>query len=306
MQTSYAFISLFKKRVSDLDRVIHPSGDNSPPPSDKKHGPVEYRKLLQRFRQFLAEEDKFWSQLIVRLSQIYSLSEVHPTLSALNLIAAEGLPVDAGSALSENSPALFPPRSPEERSSGLAVIAKAVVCLGDIARYKEQYNESGGRPRAGKEDGPPATVPRRGGKNKRGGGPRQTEVTTRERNYERAQRCYEQGRLLLPTEGNASHQLAILATYKRDGFTALLHYYRSLCVRTPYDTAEQNMSTLLRKNLEAWKAKKKDRRKGNATSSAPEARINALKEDVVVLHALWQSGDRWVKCTRKEDTITEF
>jgi hypothetical protein len=35
-------------------------------PRQSNHGPVEYRKLMQRFCQFLAEEEKFWSQLSQR------------------------------------------------------------------------------------------------------------------------------------------------------------------------------------------------------------------------------------------------
>ncbi|KAJ3537656.1 hypothetical protein NM688_g6648 [Phlebia brevispora] len=56
MQTSYSLIAIYKQRIAALDRAIqHPrQGQQS-----SHHPPrtVEYRKLLQRFRQFLAEEE---------------------------------------------------------------------------------------------------------------------------------------------------------------------------------------------------------------------------------------------------------
>ena len=70
MQTSYAFISIYKQRIASLDRALQSATRNQP--RQGGHGPVEYRKLMQRFRQFLAEEEKFWTQLVVRLRELIS------------------------------------------------------------------------------------------------------------------------------------------------------------------------------------------------------------------------------------------
>jgi hypothetical protein len=119
-------------------------------------------------------------------------------------------------------------------------------------------------------------------------------MLARSRNYERAQSCYEQARLLVPSEGNASHQLAILASYKKDGFASLGHYYRALCVRQPYDTASENLGTVLSKALEQWRARAKKKAKegdqDSATPLVPWRRGEILKDKEVVLHALWRLG----------------
>lgn len=113
------------------------------------------------------------------------------------------------------------------------------------------------------------------------------------RNYDRAQSCYEQARLLLPYDGNPSHQLAILSSYQKDVFGSLVHYYRALCVRTPYETASENMGTVLNKALEQYKARGLVREKerlaetANGTPAVPRLRVEAFKEKVVVLHSLW-------------------
>src|SRR6202034_4153442 len=130
----------------------------------------------------------------------------------------------------------------------LAILSKALVCLGDIARYRELYHEGGGRPKAGQEESVP---PKKMSRTKRGGGV--VEVMPRARNYDKAQQSYEQARLLLPYEGNPSHQLAILASYKKDIFGSLVHYYRALCVRQPYDTAAENLGIVLSKALDLWR-----------------------------------------------------
>jgi tetratricopeptide (TPR) repeat protein len=178
------------------------------------------------------------------------------------------------------------PTSAAEREANLAILSKAIVCLGDMARYRELYNEGGGRPRAGHEDG--AASARRGGRNRRAGAPGFDSIP-RARNYEKAVQCYKEARLLVPTEGNPSHQLAILAFYQGDMFKSLLHYYRALCVRQPYDTASENVKKILNKALDQ---QAKRTREGQAAENdlPPRLRVESFKEKVVLLHALWRLG----------------
>ena len=314
MQTSYAFISSYKQRVATLDRAIQ--NNQRQQQQQQRHGPVEYRKLTQRFRQFLADEDRFWTQLILRL---YRLFDLHEAQSALHVIGILGRaddvvhPTTTTSAAAAEGGAIveirdgvmhggsngrnhfqFPPEDPsvsfspttlEERATRMAILTKAIICLGDIARYRELYNESGGRPKAGHEEGGG-----RRGRNRRGGPA--AEAFTRQRTYEKAQLCYEQARLLVPYEGNPSHQLAILASYKKDSFGSLVHYYRALCVRQPYDTAAENLGIVLSKALDLWRQRTRRGEKHAApdTPLAPRVRIEAFKEKVIVLHALWRVG----------------
>ena len=300
MQTSYAFIASYKQRIALLDPAKQNHQRNQ-----QQQGPpkaVEHRKLVQRFRQFLADEEKFWTQVLLRLLRLFDLHEAKPALIALGLLneVDEVVPVpDSGTDgvvhgvngrnhfqfPPEDTSISFAPTTSEEREARLATLSKALICLGDIARYRELYNESNGRPRAGHEDAGPA----RRGRNRRGGAP---EAAPRPRNYDKAQQCYEQARLLVPDDGNASHQLAILSSYQKDSFASLFHYYRALCVRQPYDTAAENLGTVLTKALDSWRQRMRREKDKIEVSDglSPRARIDLLKEKVVILHALWRVG----------------
>ena len=304
MQTSYQFISHYKQSLTTLERTLQ----SAPRHQSRQggHGPVEYRKLMQRFRQFLSDEEKFWSQLIARYQRSFALHEAYPILASLNIVTPSddtnlpNLP-DSGARNGashqhhgRNHP-FFPPEEstpapdPAEHESRLAILSKAIVCLGDITRYRELYNEAGGRPKAGQEDG---TVPaKRGGRASRGSIPGFDSIP-RARNYDKAIQCYEQARLLVPYEGNPSHQLAILAFYQGDMFTSLFHHYRALCVRQPYDTASENVKKILNKALDQQTKKIKDPHTTTPESSEvpPRLRVEYLKENVVLLHALWRLG----------------
>lgn len=316
MQTSYAFISSYKQRIAALDRIIQNNqrqqqqqGQGQPPQprQNNNHGVVEHRKLVQRFRQFLADEEKFWTQVVLRLRRLFDLNEAQPALIALGLLserddsvvsnlAAEASETREGvmHGASGRNHFQFPPEDPnvsfvpstlEEQESRMAILSKALICLGDIARYRELYNESHGR-RAGHEDGPP-----RRGRSRRGGAA--VDIPPRPRNYDKARQCYEQARLLVPYEGNPSHQLAILSSYQKDSFSSLIHYYRALCVSQPYDTAAENLGTVLTKALEMWRQRSRRERDKNGTNDLqlpPRVRIDIFKERVVVLHALWRVG----------------
>ena len=298
MQTSYASIAAFKQRIA-LHRDNQRQQPQAPGPPQKQnphHGVVEHRKLLQRFKQFLSDEEKFWTQLILRLYRLFDLHEARTALVVLGILDeadedTTGADLDGNSRNHFQFPPRDPtldssPKTPEEREARISTLSKALTCLGDIARYREQYNESNGRPRAGHDD----MIPARRGRGRRGGPP---EAVARPRNYDKAQQCYEQARFLVPHEGNPSHQLAILASYQKDSFSSIIHYYRSLCVRQPYDTASENLGTVLMKSLDLWRqkmVKEKDKAGTNDTELPIKIRVDLLQERIVVLHALWRVG----------------
>lgn len=305
MQTSYQFISHYKQSLATLERTLQSAPRHQP--RQGGHGPVEYRKLMQRFRQFLADEEKFWAQFVARYQRSFTLHQARPALLALNILTPSddtNLPClhdsgDSNGASHQNQGRnhfYFPPEEstpspdPAEHGSRLAILSKAIVCLGDIARYRELYNEAGGRPKAGHEDG---TAPaKRGGRGRRGGVPG-FDAIPRARNYDKAIQCYEQARLLVPYEGNSSHQLAILAFYQGDMFSSLFHHYRALCVRQPYDPASENVKKILHKALDQQIKKTKDVPQTTMPESGeipPRLRVEYFKENVVLLHALWRLG----------------
>ncbi|RXW22259.1 hypothetical protein EST38_g3607 [Candolleomyces aberdarensis] len=307
MQTSYAFIASYRHRISIIDRAIQGNARQSAEQQQTKqqqnqkqnaHGPVEYRKLLQRFRQFLAEEEKFWIQLVLRMYRSFDLKEAEPALTLLGLItdangAANGAKATgAHNIFPQESSSALTPGTEAEKESRLSIMNKAFIYLGDFARYKELYNEAGGRPRAGQEAGAPA---RRGKIRKKGTSG--IDTVPMARNYDRAQQRYEQARLLLPSDGNASHQLAIVASYVPDRLGSLTHYYRALCVKHPFEPAAENMATHMTKTLQIWNRQRQERERMLASTPVTIAnQVDIFKNRVVVLHALWRNPiDKEVK-----------
>ncbi|KAI0039544.1 hypothetical protein FA95DRAFT_1567117 [Auriscalpium vulgare] len=297
MQTSYALISIYKQRVSNLERVLREPSGQKQPPRGQRHGPVEHRKLLQRFKQFLSNEERFWTQLVVRFQRQFALSEAKSALTALHLLPTSNTAPanDDAAAAAADSPRQadttqshfqFPtethdsatPPTAAQHASQLSTLSKALVCLGDLARYREQYSENATRSRF--DEGA-----RRGGKNRR---PMPAEVV-KPKTYDRARARYERARDLVPDEGNASHQLAILASYQKDTFESMVHYYKALCVRASYDPAAENMANVLTKLLDAWRRKKaKNKEPADRPALHGQLRLDAFKDDLVLLHALWR------------------
>ena len=282
MHTSYAFITSYKQRIANLSGPQPPPrGARQAPPREAPNAPVERRKLLSRFRQFLSEEEKFWISLVTWFRRAFDLHEAQPILVSLEMVSAnpEDNPDPAPDGRTRGY--LLPRHSgtaihctAEQRQAKLSSVSKALIFLGDIARYKEQYNEAGGRPKAGIETGPPA---RTSGKNKKTPIPRA-------RDYEKARQRYEQARALVPHEGNPSNQLAILSSYQMDTFNAVVHYYRAICVQQPYDGAAENMGKSLKKSLDFWNTKGKAKQQ---EATVPRLKIEVLKEQIIALHAYW-------------------
>jgi telomerase activating protein Est1/Est1-like DNA/RNA binding protein len=287
MQTSYALISIYKTRIAALENALREAGTQRQQPRSQRPGPVEYRKLMQRFKQFLSTEEKFWTHLVVRIQRQFGLSEARSALAALSIIPDTEPDIDKPDT-GKHDHFRFPPEpveslsqslTPSQRNNRRATLSKALVVLGDLARYREQYSDGASRSRGGQE---------RGGRSARGRGS-QADLP-RTKTYDKARACYECARDLVPDEGNASHQLAILASYQKDTFESLVQYYKALCVRSAYDPAAENMGNILSKFLDAWKR----RRKGKAGRPFPEdstgTKINSLsfKDSVILLHALWR------------------
>lgn len=304
MQTSHAFITAYKQRIQALENKTRQQGQR--PQQDQRPAVshvVEHRKLVQRFRQFLAEEDKFWTQLIVRLRRSFALNEATPALIGLGILSEAEEVVNQSSVAetadgvsnsgarnhfqfpSEDTSTSLVPTTAADKESRIAILTKAIVCLGDIARYRELYNESGGRPKAGQEDVAPVkrTRTRRGGQSV-------ADLVPRPRDYHRAQQCYEQARLLMPHDGNPSHQLGIIAFYQKDSFMSLVHYYRALCVRQPYDTASENLGSVLTRALDQWYQRSRRERGLLPRDIPPRVRVELFKDRIVVLHAIWRLG----------------
>ena len=283
IETSHAFIAVYRQRIANLEKVINARAEkaaasSSPKARKQDTGPVELRKLIQRFRQFLADEERFWIGFVLRFARSFALSEAKPTFAALNLNRFTDDPNRRNVFPDEGKPT--PPPTEKERERKVMTLVKGLICLGDLARYREQYNESGGRPKAGHED----VLPRWATKATRKPG----DWTPRPRNYNRALAFYTQARLLFPDAGNASHQLAIVSSYQSDPFASVLHYYRSLCVRLPFHMALDNLDKTLARNMDS--GIKQQAIPPNDTEQ-PRLVVDRFKKDVVLLHALWRTEE---------------
>jgi protein SMG7 len=306
LETSHACIQAYRQRLATLDKAIAEKttkATNAPSTSvndesannttagkgrRSETGPVvEHRKVLQRFRQFLAEEEKFFTAFILRLVRSFALDEAIPYLDALQLNRTNPTNDDPSlrkATFPEEQPPLEPPLNQREKK--ILTVVKALISLGDLARYKEQYNERQGRPKAGAEE----VLPRWATKANRRAG----ENVPRPRNYARASACYTQARLLFPEGGQAFHQLAILSSYQSDTFAGVLYYYRSLCVRVPFNIAFDNLVKTLDKIYVSWKneggvIKNIGAETVNEGDDAPKAMVDHFKKDVVILHAIWRT-----------------
>jgi len=281
IETSHAFIAVYRQRIANLEKVINARAEkaaasSSPKARKQDNGPVELRKLIQRFRQFLADEERFWIGFVLRFARSFALNEAKTTFAALNLNRFTDDPNRRNVFPDEGKPT--PPPTDKERERKIMTLVKGLICLGDLARYREQYNESGGRPKAGHED----VLPRWATKATRKPG----DWTPRPRNYNRALAFYTQARLLFPDAGNASHQLAIVSSYQSDPFASVLHYYRSLCVRLPFHMALDNLDKTLARNMDS--GIKQQAIPPNDTEQ-PRLVVDRFKKDVVLLHALWRT-----------------
>ncbi|KAK7044309.1 hypothetical protein R3P38DRAFT_3258482 [Favolaschia claudopus] len=315
MQTSYAFIALYKQRLNSNSRPQNNHNNNNQR-HNNSNNPVETRKLLQRFRQFLADEDRFWRALVLRVQRAY---EIGPFAPHVNL--PPELVVGSGAAAEEEEhghgatedrmnhfgfPSAAAVSSAAETmmsvddKTACSVLSKALVCLGDIARYREQYKM------------PP-------GKNPNAKKQQQVYIEPRP-NYSRAKALYTAAHALAPEEGNAAHQLAILAGYESDPLASLFWYLRALCVAAPFDTAGENLAGMLAK-AKAVDARVHGRGNGggegggarqNGNGNAkngngngnegegtdeeqeerepPRVRVERFRREVVLLHALWREG----------------
>ena len=279
MHTSHAPINQYKKRLAQIEKALRDSGDQKPGSKRQQHGPVEHRKLVHRYRQYLAGEEKFWMQLIARVHEQFAIHEADQILANLSITSIDDAQGSRPSHFQFPAPpeGFSPPSDPVERAGHIATMAKALVCLGDLARYRELAADSGPR----RQD----DTSKRAGRSNRGKQPA-ISVDAAPKTLDRSRALYEAARALAPDDGNPPHQLAILALHKRDVFEGVVQNYRALCTRLPYETAAGNLTSILQRAL-------KEYMKARSTQSdpaPPKATAVTLKEDVVALHAACRVG----------------
>lgn len=251
-------------------------------------------RVAGNFRSYLAAEETFWKELLGRVVKVFGVTEAKPHVEAIGVVCdGHNLASEAESstglgritgANSEGGELEVQGRLPANRIILIAIIHKSLLCSGDLARYQELYKEE-------KVDETMIVQTRnaqRGGRRGGRGGSQLARPTFSSdkkavRDYSKAAQCYEQARALLPSNGQPSNQIAVLAYYVGHSFAAVYHYYRSLCVTVPFDRAKQNLEAMLKRSVEEWTSHGKPQAIMKPWEDA-EKRRSALLNDLVVLH----------------------
>ncbi|KAG0212822.1 hypothetical protein BGX28_005478 [Mortierella sp. GBA30] len=209
-------------------------GNKKPVPS------VEFRKVSTKFRAFIQEATGFYHRLIQSLTAYYDLNESGESGASL-----QSFPIGDKRPMLEITEAA--------RQCAINSCHKCYIFLGDLARYRQTYNDSP------------------------------------KKNWSAARDYYNEARNLLPSSGNPYNQLAVIATFAPNNFLALYFYYRSLAVRLPFMTARNNIKVLIQKMTADPEKNKKfvkderynDRQVANAKDSS---QLNEFLSKFILLH----------------------
>lgn len=260
-----------------------------------------YVRTAKAFRVYLEEEETFWRDLVGRVVRVFQVEEAKPHLQVLGIacdwLTSANLGDDVNSntglgrvtgADADGGNLEVQGRLPANRQRLISIIHKSLMCCGDLSRYRELYKKDQS------EDGPSNKYPQRGGK--RGGRGESGGMLIRDnahlfntkrdvgRDYSKAALCYEQARALLPSNGQPSNQIAVLAVYAGQHFTAVYNYYRAMCVAVPFNMTKSNLEALLQRTLTEWEAKGRMQSPIQPWDDADKRRM-PLINDLVVLHA---------------------
>ncbi|KAM0753096.1 hypothetical protein T439DRAFT_378820 [Meredithblackwellia eburnea MCA 4105] len=272
LETSHAIIHVYRAKVSEMDKAIAEApkahktgrakgghggggsgsgsgtglgggrGNNIP-------GPTARRRLIHSFRSFLGQEEEFFRALLSRLAVSLYPSDL-PGLASLGVTVEPKQDFEDGGNVAGDSDRAFSSLSDEERAArrnvAIPLTHKALICYGDLARYRELYNNDS----VSNSNGSGSSKGDHGGGGRRGRS--KQDGDRKVKNWTRASECYHQARLLLPDNGNPSNQLAVLAQYSGDTLSSSYHYYRALSVRNPFPTARTNLDITYTKAINKW------------------------------------------------------
>ncbi|XP_034840495.1 uncharacterized protein Smg6 isoform X2 [Maniola hyperantus] len=224
---------------------------------------IETRKFLQSALQRLLMSDlkycqadniehQFWKILYYHFIESLrkSISQVTPeekpeVIKLLNVIIDEGnvffenlvqmlektYKFNTEDYINDNH--LLPPKGLGYVGLALISVQKLYVFLGDLARYKEQVNETN--------------------------------------NYAKSKFWYTKAQQINPKNGRPYNQLAILAIYARRKLDAVYYYMRSLMSSNPFQSARESLLSLFDENRKKYEAAERKRRAALETAKAGES-----------------------------------
>lgn len=189
----YKHIDEFRKAIKKASaseesrKLVSKQSASTMQRSDDKH--------TAGFKSFLSDATEFYQNLIVKIRKCYGLSE------DIFLYKKSGT--------STSSKTKMPKYQ--------FLCHRFLVCLGDLARYRELYEKP----------------------------------DIQKHNWSVAASHYLEATMIWPDSGNPQNQLAVLATYVGDEFLALYHCVRSLAVKEPFPDALDNLILLFERNRSA-------------------------------------------------------
>ncbi|XP_045542788.1 uncharacterized protein LOC106720366 [Papilio machaon] len=216
------------------------------------HDVIETRKFLQNALQSLLMSDlkycqsdniehQFWKMLYYNFLEVLRKSipqvppEVKPdVIKLINTIIEEGnvffenlvqtlektYKFNTDDYLNDNH--VLPPKGLGYVGLALISVQKLYVFLGDLARYKEQVNETN--------------------------------------NFAKSKFWYTKAQQINPKNGRPYNQLALLAIYARRKLDAVYYYMRSLMSSNPFQSARESLLSLFDENRKKYEAAEKKRR----------------------------------------------
>ncbi|KAI4296764.1 hypothetical protein L6164_036690 [Bauhinia variegata] len=192
----YSLWKLHYKHIDEFRKIIKKgSGNAENAKSEMPQNGVQRISddHLNAFKSFLSEATEFYKNLIVKLRKHYGVPE---------------------EALFFKSGCISTSVEPDAMLKCQYLCHRCLVCMGDLARYKQQYENP----------------------------------VMQNQNWSVAATHYLEATRIWPDSGNPQNQLAVLATYIGDEFLALYHCVRSLAVKKPFPDAWDNLILLFEKN----------------------------------------------------------
>lgn len=184
----YLHIEEFRKRIRLL--TANAKDKKKKPLQDESSVLVNLERHIDRFILFLSEATSYYENLMRKFKIRFGLPSYF-------------LSEKTGSSL---------PIEPPKMNRAQYVFHRFLICLGDIARYKEFCRKSDTR------------------------------------NWSVAATCYLEAARIWPDSGNPHNQLALLGTYVGDSFLSLYHCLRSLAVEEPFPDVWRNLMLLIEEN----------------------------------------------------------
>ncbi|WWC85691.1 uncharacterized protein L201_000557 [Kwoniella dendrophila CBS 6074] len=294
-QTSYLNISSYRNIISNLEKSLannnhnnnnfnardnnsSRSGNNINNSGGGRENQNEIRKIITRFKQFLSTEETFYKSLISRIFNFYNLKSLKD-LSSFLIQAKIHLSIDNNNNNNDHDEDydideedrnvnLSNTANGQDQKDKINLIYKALICLGDLERYKEQYHD---QPKS-----------RNNNNNNRRGNSSMITKGGEEKFYQ-ARHYYEIARGIQPDDGSAFNQLAVISTYLSDPFSTTYYYFRASAIRNAFKGIDGIIYEYLGKATERWRTRRKEEKDKEDSALEKGDEVKKWKDDMIVL-----------------------